>query len=199
MFDKTHPQVILALKEEVIIAGFGGQGVLLIGKILAYSGMIEGNHVTWLPSYGPEMRGGTANCTVILSDRSIGSPYVVEPSSIIVLNRPSLDRFESMVKPEGVILINSSMVNREVARLDVRVGKVAASEIAEGLGTSRVTNMVALGAYAKVRTVVSMKSLLTALGQIIPERHKDLMALNRNALRTGFDSLSDDIGGNKRS
>jgi len=185
------------MKEEVIIAGFGGQGVLLIGKILAYAGMIEGNKVTWLPSYGPEMRGGTANCTVIISTQKIGSPYVTEPSSTIILNRPSLDRFEQMVKPNGLMLINSSMVNREVTRKDIRVGKVAASEIAENLGNPRIANMVALGAYAKMKTVINMKSLLTALSKVLPARHKNLITLNQSALRIGFDSISDEKGESK--
>ena len=138
-------------EERIIVAGFGGQGVVLMGKLLAYAGMLEGKNVTCLPSYGPEMRGGTANCMVTVSTRKIGSPYVTEPSSLIVMNLPSLDRFESMVESGGCILVNSSLVRREVARSDVTAASVQANQIAEELGNVRVANMVALGAFAKVR------------------------------------------------
>lgn len=177
------------MKEGIIMAGFGGQGIMLMGKLLSYAGMLEGKNVTWLPSYGPEMRGGTANCTVVFSQQRIGSPYVTEPSSIIIMNRPSLDRFERAVKPHGLMLLNSSMVNREVTRKDLKVVKVAASKIADDLGKVHVANMVALGAFVKVNPVVSINSLLVALNKVLPVRHKDMIAINKVALRRGFEAV----------
>jgi len=181
---------ILEMEEKTIVAGFGGQGIMLMGRLLAYAGMIEGRYVTCLPSYGPEMRGGTANCTVIVSTERIGSPYVTQPSSLVAMNRPSLDRFENAVSPDGVILLNTSMVNREVGRKNVKVVKVAASKIAEDLGNIRVANMVALGAYVGVKPIVSIKSLLVALEKILPTRHKDLLAVNTAALQRGLQAFA---------
>lgn len=138
------------MKQEFIIAGFGGQGVLLLGQMLAYAGMLEGKQVSWMPSYGPEMRGGTANCTVVISDEEIGSPVVSQPSCVIALNLPSLDKFEPMVKPGGLLLINSSLVDREPRRDDIKAVALPATEIASELGNIRVTNMVALGALVQL-------------------------------------------------
>ncbi len=132
---------------DVIFAGFGGQGVLLMGKLLAHGGMYAGREVSWFPSYGPEMRGGTCNCTVIISDRPVGSPVVQHPSAIVVLNLPSLDKFEPMVRSSGLICLNSSLIHRQVRRGDVRVLNVPANEIAIELKNPRGANMVALGAY----------------------------------------------------
>jgi len=178
------------MEEKIIAAGFGGQGVMLMGKLLAYAGMIEGRHVTWLPSYGPEMRGGTANCTVIISSRRIGSPYVTEPGSLIAMNQPSLNRFEDAVTPGGVVLFDSSMVNREVRRKDVKAVKVAASKIAEGLGNILTANTVALGAFVGVKPVVSIDSLLIVLGKVLPKRREDLLTVNTAALQHGFQALT---------
>ena len=134
------------MQKEVIISGFGGQGVLFIGKLLAYTGLDEKKEVTWIPSYGPEMRGGTANCTVIISDEEIGSPNVKNPTAVIAMNLPSLDKYENMVKPGGVLVVNASMVNREVNRDDILVVSIPANDIAEELGSMRSANMVMLGA-----------------------------------------------------
>ena len=131
---------------EIILAGFGGQGVLLIGKLLAYAGLESGREVTWMPAYGPEMRGGTCNCTVVLSDRKIGSPISRRPHNLIALNLPSLDKFEDAVRPGGVIVINTSLVTRMPRRTDVTVIAVAANELAVQSGTAKAANMVALGA-----------------------------------------------------
>ena len=180
----------VSMEEKIIAAGFGGQGVMLMGKLLAYAGMIEGRHVTWLPSYGPEMRGGTANCTVIISSTRIGSPYVTEPGNLIVMNQPSLNRFEDAVMPGGVVLFDSSMINRELRRKDVKAVKVAASKIAEGLGNILTANTVALGAFVGVKPVVSIDSLLVALDKVLPKRHEDLLTANTAALKCGFQGLT---------
>jgi len=177
------------MKEEVIIAGFGGQGVILIGKLLAYAGMLEGKNVTCLPSYGPEMRGGAANCMVIISTSRISSPYVTEATSAIIMNRSSIERFENAIKPDGFILLNSSMINREVARTDVKVIKVAANRIAEDLGNIRVANIVALGAFVGARPIVTIDSLQLALDKELSARHKDLIGINIMALRRGFETI----------
>jgi len=134
-------------QHDVIFAGFGGQGVLLMGKLLAHAGMYAGREVSWFPSYGPEMRGGTCNCTVIVSDGPVGSPVVQHPRAIVVLNLPSLDKFEPMVRPGGLICLNSSLIHRQVRRRDVQVIHVPANEIAIELKNPRGANMVALGAY----------------------------------------------------
>lgn len=177
------------MKEETTMAGFGGQGIMLMGKLLAYAAMLEGKEVTWLPSYGPEMRGGTANCTVIISTDKIGSPYVTEPSGVIIMNNPSMDRFEHAVKPNGIMLLDSSMINRDVKRKDIKVVKIPTTVIARDLGNVRAANMVALGAFVKAKPVVGMNSLLAALNRVLPSRHKDLMAMNTEALRRGFDMV----------
>ena len=135
------------MKEEVIIAGFGGQGVMSMGKILAYAGMKEQKEVSWIPSYGPEMRGGTAHCTVTISDKKIASPMSSNPDNIIVMNYPSLEKFINKVKSEGLVLINSSLINSTVDRKDVEVIEVPANAIARELGNNKIANMVMLGAY----------------------------------------------------
>ena len=134
------------MQTEIIIAGFGGQGVLFCGQLLAYAGMDEGKEITWIPSYGPEMRGGTANCTVVISDEEIGSPFVHNPQAVIAMNRPSLDKYEDLVKPGGFLVINTSMTDRKANRKDITVIEIAANEKAEELGDQRMANMVLLGA-----------------------------------------------------
>ena len=145
--------------ERIIISGFGGQGVMLIGRLLAYAGMIEGKKVAWMPSYGPEMRGGTANCTVLISEEEIGSPIVSHPKILIAMNKPSLDKFESNVSEDGLIILNDSLINREVKRNDVNVIKIPADAIADKLGNSRAANMVILGAYVKKSGVVKLETI----------------------------------------
>lgn len=133
------------MQHDMIIAGFGGQGVLLIGKIIAYAGMNSGREVSWLPSYGAEMRGGTANCTVVVSDEPVGSPVIQNPWAVVALNLPSLDKFESVVTPGGVLVVNTSLIPRAVRRTDVKLVNVAANDICNELGNTRGTNMVILG------------------------------------------------------
>jgi len=175
------------LEERITVAGFGGQGVVLMGKILAYAGLLESKNVTCLPSYGPEMRGGTANCMVTISKSRIGSPYIANPSSLIAMNEPSLDRFESKVEPEGCILRNASLVKREVARSDVAVADVHATEEAEALGDVRAANMIALGAFIGIKPFLRRQTLLQALGKSLPTGRRDLLALDERAILRGFE------------
>ena len=149
--------------QEIIFAGFGGQGILSMGKFLAYAGMDANLNVSWLPSYGPEMRGGTANCSVILTDDSIGSPIVTEASTVVVMNRPSLDKFEDTIAPNGLLIMDSDLVNRMPVREDLEVIAIPAQTIAEELGSKKIANMVLLGALVKKTNIVSMEVLLDSL------------------------------------
>lgn len=144
---------------EVIMAGFGGQGLMLIGKMLAEAGMREGKEVTWLPSYGPEMRGGTANCTVVISDRPVGSPIVKSPRDLVAMNLPSLDKFEATVRPGGVVVVNASLIPRPCKRKDVHELRVPATEIANECGATKSANMVVFGAYVARTGVVKPASI----------------------------------------
>jgi 2-oxoglutarate ferredoxin oxidoreductase subunit gamma len=176
------------MHESVIMSGFGGQGILLMGQLLCYAGMQEGKKVTWMPSYGPEMRGGTANCTVMLSEDRVGSPVTRHPSSLVAMNKASLDRFEGDLRPGGFLLINSSLIDREPERRDLEVIKVPANKIAEEAGTLQVTNLAALGAYLGAKRVVSLESVITALKRMIPAHRKELLGVNETALRRGYES-----------
>lgn len=173
------------MQQEVIIAGFGGQGVLFGGQLLAYSAMDEGKAVTWIPSYGPEMRGGTANCTVVISDEEIGSPFVKNPTAVIAMNLPSLDKFEKLVKPGGVLVVNSSMVDRPVDRDDITVVNIPANDIAESIGSSRSANMVLLGALLGNLDLLPLAAIEKALDDHMPERHKKFLQGNIEALHKG--------------
>lgn len=173
------------MQTEIIIAGFGGQGVLFCGQLLAYAGMDEGKEVTWIPSYGPEMRGGTANCTVVISDEEIGSPFVHNPQAIIAMNRPSLDKYEDLVKTGGVLVVNTSMTDRLPTRKDVKVIEVAANEEAETLGDRRMANMILLGALLSNLPVLPERAIEKALKAHLPERHQELLEKNFDALREG--------------
>ena len=177
--------------EKVIIAGFGGQGVMLMGRLLAYAGMLEGKNVAWMPSYGPEMRGGTANCTVIISSEEIASPVVPDPMSIIAMNKPSLDKFEPTVQKDGLILVNSSLVEQKVNRDDVSVVKVPANEIANELGNTRVANMVALGAYIKKSEVVKLETIFMALEKALTGPKQKLIDINKEALKQGTELVKE--------
>ncbi len=174
------------MHEEVIIAGFGGQGVMLIGQMLVYAGMDEGKNVLWMPAYGPETRGGFANCTVIISDNEIYSPMISNPSSLIIMNLPSLDKFESSVKSGGFMVVNKSLVNRDVMRTDLDVVMIPATEIASELGNIRAANMVALGAYLSRRSVVSVESVTKIIPKMFPGKEK-IVPLNIEALKKGAD------------
>jgi 2-oxoglutarate ferredoxin oxidoreductase subunit gamma len=173
------------MQTEIIIAGFGGQGVLFGGQLLAYAGMDEGREVTWIPSYGPEMRGGTANCTVIIADEEIGSPLVRYPKAVIAMNLPSLDKYEESVAEGGLLVVNASIVNRQVTRSGIRSVMIPGNEIAESLGDRRMTNMVLLGGLLANLPVLSLEALERALKAHLPARHQKLLPMNMQALRRG--------------
>jgi len=173
------------MSHEIIMAGFGGQGIMSMGMMLAYAGMIEGKHVSWIPSYGPEQRGGTANCSVVVSDSPIASPVVIEPSECIVMNLPSLHKFEPRVKPGGVLLINDSLVKQEVERDDLKVVRLAVNEEANDLGNARVANMVMLGALVQLTGMVKIETIRQCLKKVLPERRHNLIPLNEQALERG--------------
>lgn len=173
------------MQTEILIAGFGGQGVLFTGQILAYAAMDSGLEVTWIPSYGPEMRGGTANCTVIISDEEIGAPLVRYPRVVMAFNRPSLDKYEPQVLPGGVLVVNSSMVDRDVARTDLHTVLVPANTVAEQIGEKRLSNMVMLGALLANMPVLPVAAIEKALEEHLPARHHKLLPNNYKALREG--------------
>ena len=171
---------------QTIFAGFGGQGILFAGKVMAYCGLLEGRQLSWLPSYGPEMRGGTANCSVCLSEEAIGSPLVVHPDALVVMNRPSLEKFENSVVPGGVIILDSTMVDASVTRTDVTVYRVTASELADQQGLRGLANMILLGALYKVRQFCSLEHLEEGLKKCIPARKAHLAEGNAKALKLGY-------------
>lgn len=173
------------MHQDVMIAGFGGQGVLVAGKLLAYAGMLEGRHVTWIPSYGAEIRGGTANCTVIISNEEIGSPVVRNPSSMLIFNEASYKKFEQRIKEQGMLFLNTSLVHLQPTRSDISRIEIRANDIAEELGDIRIANMVMLGAFLKKSGVVKLESVLSALKQVLPARRHSLIPLNENALKRG--------------
>jgi 2-oxoglutarate ferredoxin oxidoreductase subunit gamma len=178
------------MEKSFVFAGFGGQGVILAGKLLAQAGADHGLHVTWLPSYGPEMRGGTANCTVVLSDEPIASPVVDNPTILVAMNLPSLDRFEKTVAKGGTILVNSSLIARQTRRKDVRVIRVPANDIALSLGNSQAANMLALGAVIKATGIIPLKLIKGAMAKMLS--HKDsaeTIALNEQALDAGYNAV----------
>lgn len=173
------------MQEEIIISGFGGQGALFSGQLLAFAAMDSGFYVTWIPSYGPEMRGGKARCTVVISDQEIGSPLVRRPSAAIVLNIPSMEAFEPAVKPGGVLVVNSSLVPQRSERPDIRVFHIPASDIATELGNIRLANVVCLGTLVQAIGVVPLEAVEQALDNHLPERHRKLLGANKQALRRG--------------
>ncbi len=173
-------------EHRIIIAGFGGQGVLMLGKLLAYAGMKEGLNVTWLPSYGPEMRGGTANCHAIISDGLIGAPIVTEATCVIAMSLPSLDKFESFALPGGWVLVNSSLVPRSPRRTDVQVLSIPVNDIAHEQGSPKVANVVMLGAYLALSHAVPKESVVAAIEDVLGPTKRHLLAINLNALEAGI-------------
>ncbi|HNT76927.1 MAG TPA: 2-oxoacid:acceptor oxidoreductase family protein [Anaerolineae bacterium] len=171
--------------EEIIFSGFGGQGALFAGQLLAYAGMAEGRQVSWIPSYGPEMRGGTANCTVIVSDDEIGAPIIKNPTSAVVLNLPSMEKYEPLVKPGGVLVVNTSLVEVKSTRADLRVIYVPASDIAGELGNPRMANLVMLGALIAATDIVSLETVGQELGVHLSERQRKWLEPNKAALAKG--------------
>lgn len=176
------------MQKEIIIAGFGGQGVLFGGQVLTYAAMDAGKEVTWIPSYGPEMRGGTANCTIVIADEEIGSPLVKNPPLAIALNLPSFDKYEELLQPGGTLVVNQSMVDRAAKREDIHVIFVPCNEIAEEIGDKRLLNMVAVGALLSALPEVTLKDVEKALEAHLPARHKHLLQMNYEALKRGFET-----------
>lgn len=177
------------MTKEIIIAGFGGQGVLSMGKILAYSGLMEGKEVSWFPSYGPEQRGGTANVTVILSDKPISSPIVNEFDVAIMLNQPSLEKFESQVKPGGVLIYDPATIVREPKRKDILSYKICAIDTASELKNPKAVNMIVLGGLLKVSPMVELKNVMEGLKKSLPERHHKLLPMNEQAILKGMEII----------
>lgn len=179
------------MKEEIIIAGFGGQGVLSMGKILAYSGIMQDKEVTWMPSYGPEMRGGTANVTVIISDNKISSPILSKFDIAVILNQQSMDKFESMVKPGGLLLYDPNGITHHPTRKDINICSIEAAEESALMGNTKAFNMVVLGALLKKKPIVTMDSVIKGLKKSLPARHHSLIPMNEEAIKVGMEKVKD--------
>jgi Pyruvate:ferredoxin oxidoreductase and related 2-oxoacid:ferredoxin oxidoreductases, gamma subunit len=177
------------MKQEIIIAGFGGQGVLSMGKILAYGGIMQDQEVAWMPSYGPEMRGGTCNVSVILSDNKISSPILSKFDTAIILNQQSMDKFESRVKPGGLLIYDTNGITRHPERRDISICKIDAVDVAAQLGNAKAYNMIVLGAYLKMKPVVSMENVLAGLKKSLPPRHHNLIPMNEEAILKGMEAV----------
>lgn len=175
------------MKKEIVAAGFGGQGVLSMGKILAYAGLMDDLEVTWMPSYGPEQRGGTANVTVVVSDKPISSPVLDAYDTAVILNQQSLDKFESKIKPGGVLIYDPYGIHRKPMRTDIDVYPVEAMEASIELKNAKVYNMIVLGALLKVNPVVDIESVMRGLKKALPERHHHLLPANREAILKGME------------
>jgi len=175
------------MKEEIIFAGFGGQGIMLMGKILSYAAMKEGRSVTWMPSYGAEVRGGTAHSMVVISDSPIAFPIVKEPDICVVMNRPSLRKFESMVRKGGQLILNSSLIEQKAERRDIDILEIPATDMALRLGNQRVSNMVSLGALLAKRNILRIDALVDSLKDCIPRAHRDMISINEKAIRQGYE------------
>jgi 2-oxoglutarate ferredoxin oxidoreductase subunit gamma len=179
------------MTEEIIIAGFGGQGVLSMGKIMAYSGVMQDMEVSWMPSYGPEMRGGTANVTVIISNESISSPILRHFDTAIILNQQSLDKFEDTIKPGGVLIYDGNGITRHPARKDITIYRVNATEEAARMDNIKIFNMIVLGGFIKVKPIIKLENVLKGLKKSLPERYHNLIPLNEKALIRGEEIITE--------
>ncbi|MDD5694645.1 MAG: 2-oxoacid:acceptor oxidoreductase family protein [Bacteroidales bacterium] len=179
------------MTEEIIIAGFGGQGVLSMGKILAYSGIMQDQEVSWMPSYGPEMRGGTANVTVILSDERISSPILNYFDTAVILNQQSMDKFEPSVKPGGVLIYDGNGITHHPTRKDIKIYRVDAADEASRLGLSKIFNMIVLGGYLKVKPVVKLENVILGLKKSLPHRYHHLIPDNEKAILRGMEIIEE--------
>ncbi len=175
------------MTSKILIAGFGGQGILFAGKVLAYKGLVEEKQLSWLPSYGPEMRGGTANCNVIISDEPVGSPIVDDPDVLIVMNLPSLDKYENAAKKGSKIFVDSTLISRKVERDDVDAYYIPATKMAQELGVPTLANMIMLGKVIKETGVVSFEGMEDALKKVVSARKANLIDVNLKAIRAGYD------------
>jgi 2-oxoglutarate ferredoxin oxidoreductase subunit gamma len=178
-------------EKKIIIAGFGGQGIVLAGNLIARACIFENKHVTGMVAYGAEMRGGTANATIIISDEEIASPIVETPDIGIILNQPSLDRYEDEMAKNGLMILNSSLVKRELKRKDLAAATVDATHLAEGLGNARVANIVALGAFVKKTGLFKLESIAQAIDELFSEKKAAMAQINKQALLTGFEHCSE--------
>lgn len=180
---------IHSMTKEIIIAGFGGQGVLSMGKILAYSGLMEGKEVSWMPAYGPEQRGGTANVTVIISDERISSPILSKYDVAIILNQPSLEKFENKVKPGGILIYDGYGIIQPPTRQDIRIYRIDAMDAANEMSNSKAFNMIVLGGLLKVEPMVSLENVIKGLKKTLPERHHHLIPMNEEAIKRGMELI----------
>jgi 2-oxoglutarate ferredoxin oxidoreductase subunit gamma len=178
------------MTEEIIIAGFGGQGVLSMGKILAYSGIMQDQEVSWMPSYGPEMRGGTANVTVILSDDKISSPYLKIFDTAIILNQQSMDKFEEAVKPGGILIYDPNGISHHPTRTDIKIFQIEGIKLATEMGNKKIFNMVILGAFLKIKPIVQLENVVAGLRKSLSERYHHLIPLNEKAITMGMNKVS---------
>jgi len=175
------------MSEELIVAGFGGQGVLSLGMTLAYAGLVEGKEISWMPSYGPEMRGGTANCITIVSDKKISSPIVSKFDSAIILNQPSMDKFADKIKPGGLLLYESGNIFKPSTRTDIEIIGIPATTEATKMKNAKIMNMIMLGAYLQLKPIIRKESVLDALKKVLPEKYHQLLDINRLALEAGVE------------
>ncbi|MFA5093819.1 MAG: 2-oxoacid:acceptor oxidoreductase family protein [Candidatus Omnitrophota bacterium] len=173
------------MKEEIIFAGFGGQGIMVMGKVLAWAAMKEGLKVTWMPSYGAEVRGGTAHSMVVISDEMVPSPVISSPTACVVMNRPSMDRYEDTITPSGTLVMNATLIDRSPSRNDIDVLRIPATEMATDMGNTRCANMIVLGALNAKLKIVSMRALIDALKDVISPDKQDLIPINEEALKEG--------------
>jgi len=179
------------MTEEIIIAGFGGQGVLSMGQTLGYAAMVEKKNVTWMPSYGPEMRGGTANCITIVSDETISSPILSSFDTAIILNQPSMEKFESKIKPGGLLIYESTNILHASERTDIEIYPIPAADAANKLNNVKVANMVLLGSFLAKRPIIQIDSIIAALKKVLPERYHNLLPLNKEALLKGKELMEE--------
>lgn len=179
------------MTEEVVIAGFGGQGVLSMGMILCYSGIMEDKEVSWMPSYGPEMRGGTAYCIAIVSDKKVSSPIISKFDTVIALNQPSLDKFESMIKPGGLLIYESTNIITPPTRNDIDIVPIPASAEAAKMKNTKIMNMIILGAFLKKKPIIKFENIIEGLKQVLPERYHHLIPLNTDALNKGMELVDE--------
>ncbi len=182
------------MHEEIVISGFGGQGVMFMGKFIAYIAMKEGYQLTYMPSYGAEVRGGTANCTVIISKEPIPSPLSSNPSTVLVMNKPSLDKFTPKLKKQGVLILNSSLIDKEPERSDIVVIKLPANKLAEDAGNIRSANMVMLGGYLALKQLISVEKACSLLQDVLPERWHGLLEVNRKSIVSGENYMKETYG-----
>ena len=176
---------------QVLIAGFGGQGVLFAGKFLAYKGLLEDKQVSWLPSYGPEMRGGTANCSIIISDDPVGSPIVSNPDVLLAMNLPSLDKYENEAVPGSVIIIDSTLIARKLTRTDVKAFYIPATKMAKDMGAPNLANMIMIGKMIKESNAVSIDNLEDSMKKVVPAKKADLIGINMQAVMLGYNFIEE--------